>query len=73
MRQEVARAVKKAKNDWLQEKAKEIKSRMQSGSSRRSVWNSLKDIQKGRAGRRALNSKSVGKTNGEIEKDQKRP
>ena len=66
LRQEVARAVKKAKNDWLQEKAKEIESRMQSGSSRRGVWNSLKDIQKGRAGRRPLNSKAVRKTNGEI-------
>ena len=47
LRQDVARAVKKAKNDWLQEKAKEIESGMQSGSSRRGVWNSLKDIQKG--------------------------
>ena len=66
VKQEVARAVKKAKNDWLQDKAKEIESRMQSGSSRRGVWNSLKDIQNGRAGRRPLNSKAVRKTNGEI-------
>ena len=44
LRQDVAKAVKKAKNDWLQEKAKEIESGMQSGSSRRGVWNSLKDI-----------------------------
>ena len=37
VRQEVARAVKKTKNDWLQEKAKEIESRMQSGSSGKCV------------------------------------
>ena len=30
------------------------------------MWNSLKDIQKGRAGRRPLNSKAVRKTHGEF-------
>ena len=37
LRQGVAIAVNKDKDDWLQEKAKEIESRMQSVSSRRGV------------------------------------
>ena len=43
-----------------------IESRMQSGSSRRGVWNSLKDSLKDRAGRRPMNSTAVRKINGEM-------
>ena len=69
LRKEVATAIKKAKNDWLQKKAKEIESKMQSGTSGRGVSNSLKDIQKGQAGRRPIILMAVRKTNGEICKE----
>ena len=43
-RRKAATAVKKAKNAWFQEKAREIEIGMLSGGSRRSVWSSFSDV-----------------------------
>ena len=41
-KREVTKAVKKAKNDWLQEKASEVEVAMQSGHAHRSMWKSVR-------------------------------
>ena len=58
--------MKKAKNAWFQEKAREIEIAMLSGGSRRSVWSSLGEIQRCRAGLRPVKSKVIRKSNGEM-------
>ncbi len=63
-RRKAAAAVKKAKNAWLQEKAREIEIGMLSGGSRRNVWSSLREIQRCRAGLRPVTAKV--KSNGEV-------
>ena len=65
-RRKAAAAVKKAKNAWFQEKAREIEIGMLSGGSRRSVWSSLREIQRCLAGLRPVKSKVIRKSNGEV-------
>ena len=43
-RREVTKAVKKAKNVWLQEKAKEVEVGMLSGGSHGSTWKRLREL-----------------------------
>ena len=40
-----AGAVKRAKNDWLQQKAKAVEAGMMSGHSGGGAWRSMKEIQ----------------------------
>ena len=53
-RRKVTKAVKKAKNDWLQEKASEVDVAMLFGSSHRSMWKSLRELQWGSVGLRPV-------------------
>ena len=57
-RKSVAGAVKRAKNDWLQQKAKAVEAGMMSGRSGRGAWQSMKEIQKESAGMRPVMTKS---------------
>ena len=62
----MAGAVKRAKNDWLQEKAKAVEAGMMSGHSGGGAWQSMKEIQKGSAGMRPVMTKVIKKSNGEM-------
>ena len=65
-RRVVAKAVRKAKSKWLEEQAREVEFAMLSGGSKRSMWSSLREIQRGRAGLRPVRSKVIRKANGEL-------
>ena len=62
----VAKTVKRVKNEWLQNRAREIEAGMLSRGSSAGAWKSLKDIKKGRAGLRPVLTKVVKKANGEL-------
>ena len=64
-RREVTKAVKKAKNDWLQEKANEVEVAMLSGGSHRSMWKCLRELQRGRIGLRPVKTRTIKKANGD--------
>ena len=64
-RREVTKAVKKAKNDWLQEKANEVKVAMLSGGSHRSMWKCLRELQQSRIGLRSMKTRTIKKANGD--------
>ena len=55
-RREVAREVKRAKNNWFQQKAREVERGMNRGKG---AWKGLREIQKGRAGLRSVKSSAV--------------
>ena len=61
-RREVLKAVKKAKNDWLQEK---VEVANLSGGSQRNMWKSLRELQRGRAGLRPVKTRVIKKLNGD--------
>ena len=62
----MAGAVKRAKNDWLQQKAKAMGAGMMSGRSGGGAWRSMNEIQKGSAGMRPVMTKVIKKSNGEM-------
>ena len=62
-RREVLKAVKKAKNDWLQEMADEVEVANLSGGSQRNMWKSLRELQRGRAGLRPVKTRVIKKLN----------
>ena len=64
-RREVTKAVKKAKNDWLQEKASEVEVVMLFGGTQRSMWKSLRELQRGRVGLRPVRTRTIKKVNGD--------
>ena len=55
-RREVAREVKRAKNNWFKQKASEVERGMHRGKG---AWKGLREIQKGRAGLRSIKRSSV--------------
>ena len=59
-RREVNSAVKKAKNDWIQEKAREVEVGM---PSRGSHWKCLRELQLGKAGLRPVRTRTIRKVN----------
>jgi len=65
MRRTVTAAVRKTKNDWFQQKAKEIE-----GEVMKSVvgdaWKYTRDIQSGRAGLKPTKPKAVRKLDGDL-------
>lgn len=64
-RKEVTKAVKKAKNDWLQEKANEVEVVMLSGGCHRRVWKCLSELHRGRIGLRPVKTRTIKKANGD--------
>ena len=60
------KAVKKAKNDWLQEKVSEVEVAMWPGHAHRSMWKSLRDLKRGRVGLRPVMARSIKKANGDL-------
>ena len=62
----MARAVKRVKNEWLQEKAKLVEVGWLAGGSGRSAWKYLREIQKGRVGLRPVMTKVIMKPSGEV-------
>jgi len=65
MRRVVTAAIRKAKNDWFQEKAKEIEGKVMKGVVG-DVWKYIRDIQRGRAGLKPTKQKAVRKLNGDL-------
>ena len=65
MRRTVTAAVRKAKNDWFQQKAKEIESKVQAGVIG-DAWKCVRDIQRGRAGLHPTKPKAVRNLNGDL-------
>ena len=57
----MVKAVKKAKNVWLQEKAKG----MLCGGSHGSTWKRLRELQQGRVGLRPVRTRIIKKANGD--------
>ena len=55
-RREVAREVKRAKNNWFQQKAREVERGMRGGKC---AWKGLREIQRGRAGLRSIKRSAV--------------
>ena len=64
-RREVTKAVKKAKNDWLQKKASEVEVAMLFGGSQRSMWKSLRELERSRVGLRPVRMRTIKKANGD--------
>ena len=64
-RRAVNSAVKKAKNDWMQEKAREVEVGMLSRGSHGSMWKSLRELQRGKAGLKPVRTKTIRKANGD--------
>lgn len=65
MRRTVTAAVRKAKNVWFQQKAKEIESKVQAGVIS-DAWKCVRDIQRGRAGLHPTKPKAVRNLNGDL-------
>ncbi len=65
-RREAMKAVRKARNDWLQEKASEVEHAMLTGHSHKSMWKSLRELQRGRASLRPVKSRNIRKANGDL-------
>lgn len=65
-RRVVAGTVKRAKNGWLQEKAKSVEVGMLSGGSGRNAWRCVREIQKGRSGLRPVMTRVIRKPSGEV-------
>ena len=61
----VAGAVKRAKNEWLQEKARIVEVGMLSSGSKGNAWKSMREIQKGRAGLRPTMTRVIRKVSGD--------
>ena len=61
----MTKAVKKAKNDRLQEKASEVEVVLLSGRSHRSRWKSLRVLKRGRGGLRPVRTAFIKKAHGE--------
>ena len=47
MRRSVANSVRKAKNNWFQQKAQEVEDKVMQGVS---AWKDITDLQRGKAG-----------------------
>ncbi len=62
-RRQVAREVKRAKNEWFQQKARDVERGMRGG---RGVWKGLREIQRGRAGLRSVKTRAVKDRDGEL-------
>ena len=61
----MTKAVKKAKNDWLQEKTNDVEVVMLCGGSHRSLWKSLMGLQWGMVGLRSVRKRTIKKANGD--------
>ena len=59
------KVVKKAKDEWLQEKADEVEVARLSRGSHRNMWKSLRELQRGRAGLRLVRTRNIRKANGD--------
>ena len=64
-RGQVNREVRKAKNDWMQEKAREVEVGFMMGKSHRGMWKNLKELQRSKAGLRPMKTKMIRKANGD--------
>jgi len=62
-RRTVANAVKKPKNDWFQQKAKEVEDKVMRGVG---AWKGIRDIQRGRAGLLPTKPKAIRDLNGQL-------
>ena len=65
-RSAVAREVKRGKNTWFQQKAKQIEIEILQGASGRGVWQGLREIQRGRAGLQPVRPKAIRKEDGQL-------
>jgi len=65
LRKTVTAAVRKAKNDWFQQKAKEIEGKVMKGLVG-DAWKYIRDIQSGRAGLKPTKPKAVRKLDGDL-------
>ena len=61
-RRSVNSAVKKAKNEWMQEKARAVEVGMLSSGSHGSMW---RELQRGKAGLRPVKTKTIRRANGD--------
>ena len=61
----VAGVVKRAKNEWLQEKARIVEVGMLSSGSKGSAWKSMRDIQKRWVGLRPTMTRVIRKAGGD--------
>ena len=64
MRKTVTAAVKKAKNDWFQQKAKDIEDNQNGVVG--DAWKYIRDIQRGKAGLQLMKSKAIRNLNGDL-------
>ena len=62
----VASEVKRVKNEWFQEKAREIDNEMMNGLAGRGVWQGLRDIQRGRSRLRPVRPRAIRNIDGQI-------
>jgi len=65
IRRIVTAAIRKAKNDWFQQKAKEIEGKVMKGAVG-DAWKYITDIQRGRAGLKPTKPKAVRKLDGTL-------
>ena len=57
----VTGAVKRAKNEWLQDKARIVEVGMLSGHSKGNAWGNMREIRKRRAGLRPIRTRVIGR------------
>ncbi len=62
-RREINREMRKAKNDWMQEKAREIEVGFMMGNSHRGMRKTLKELQRSKAGLRPMKTRMIRKAN----------
>ena len=62
----VASEVKRVKNEWFQEKAREVDNEMMKGIAGRGVWQGLRDIQRGRSGLQPVRPRAIRNVDGQM-------
>jgi len=60
-RREANMTVKKAKNEWMQEKTRKVEAGLLMGNSLGSMWKSLKELQRGKFGLRSVKTRTIRK------------
>ena len=63
MRRTVAKAIKRAKNDWYQWKVREVEDKVMQGVG---AWKGIRDIQRGRAGLLPSGPKAIKNLDGQF-------
>ena len=63
MRRTVANSVRKAKNDWFQQKAQEVEDKVMQGVG---AWKDIRDLQRRRAGLLPTRTKAVRNLDGKF-------